>query len=295
MNELNSKETLGFIGLGSMGNHMAANLVTAGYDVYVFDLDPSRVDALVKQGARAAESAKAAILQASVVLLSLPDSNIAVKVVEAEVLPNVQKGQIIIDMGTMTPPETRRLAGELSQKGAYLLDTPVAGGQPGAEKGMLHIFAGGDQEIFKKCLPLLEVLGDKEHITYGGESGNGQILKSVNQMTMGLLNAAYLESLAFGVLSGIDPATVSKAMNGDGAWRKAFCAIADKVVEGKGLDVGVKVGQFPYFLEEAAEKEFDLPLSKALYGFCENGEKVVMEVNRLSPSFWKELTEKHSK
>lgn len=289
---MQGKGALGFVGLGAMGGRMAANLLAAGYAMTVFDLNPEPVERLVKQGARSAPSVEAVLSEADVVLLSLPDSKVSVNVIEREVLPVVRPGQIIIDLSTVAPPEARRLAEQLQERGASLLDAPVAGGIGGAADGSLHLFVGGDLETFNRCLPVLEVLGAKDHITYGGPNGNGQVLKGVNQMTMGLVNAAYLESLAFGVLSGIDPATVRQAMAGEGAWRQAFCAIADKVIAGAGHDIGVKIGQFPYYLAEAESQGYSLPLSAGLYHFCEHGEKVVMEVNRWSPSFWKELMDK---
>lgn len=286
---------LGFIGLGAMGSRMAANLLSAGYPLTVFDLNPVQVELLVAQGASSAPSVEAVLAEVDTVLLSLPDSKVSVSVIEGQILPVVRSEQILIDLSTVAPLEARRLAELVREQGASLLDAPVAGGIGGAADGSLHLFVGGDLDTFNRCLPVLEVLGAKEQITYGGPSGSGQVLKGVNQMTMGLVNAAYLESLAFGVLSGIDPETVRKAMDGDSPWRRAFCAIAGKVIAGQGYEVGVKIGQFPYYLEEAATQGFVLPLSEGLHRFCEQGEKVVMEVNRLSPSFWKELMDRRDR
>lgn len=294
MNTWNPAETrVGLIGLGAMGSGMAANLLRAGCPLQVYDLNAERTMALESGGAAAADNVRSLVRDCEIVLLSLPNSEVTVKVMESEVIPGLRPGQILIDLGTVTPPDARRLAADAAARGAFLLDAPVAGGAGGARSGMLHMFVGGDPDVYARCRPLLELLGSPEHITYGGPSGSGQILKCVNQMIMGLVNAAYLEPLAMGVLAGIDAQTVRDAMTGEQTWRKEFCAIADKVIAGQGIGIGVKFGQFPYFLQEAEEKGFELPLSKALFEFCDPGERVVMEVNRLSPSFWIEL-QKHA-
>jgi 3-hydroxyisobutyrate dehydrogenase len=289
--EMHSTGTsIGLIGLGTMGIGMARNLLTNYAKVNVHDLNEARVAELAALGASAPGSNQGVMQAADTVVLSLPNSEVAVHVMENDLLAVARNGQVIIDTSTVIPSEIRRLSAAFAAKGVALLDSPVSGGAAGAESGILHIFTGGDRFAFEQCLPILECLGKKQHITYGGASGNGQILKSVNQMIMGLTNAAYLESLAFGVLAGIDAETVRQAMSGDQVWRKQFCAIADRVIAGNGIDIGVKFGQFPYFLQEAEEKGFELPLSKSLFDFCDSGERVVMEVNRLSPSFWKELS-----
>jgi 3-hydroxyisobutyrate dehydrogenase-like beta-hydroxyacid dehydrogenase len=286
-----NKQKLGFIGLGAMGIGMAGNLLKAGYPLTVYDMNIDRVNVLTARGALGADSVKSVVEQSEIIVLSLPNAEVTIKVMEEQLLPYVREGQVILDMGTVSPPDTRRLSLQFQRLGVTLMDTPVAGGPGGAENGTLHIFAGGSQEGYERCKSILETMGAPEHVTYGGPSGNGQILKCVNQMIMGLTNAAYLESLAFGVLAGIAPATVRAAMDGEGVWRKQFTSIADKVISGGGNEIGVKFGQYPYFLKEAEEKGFQLPLSKALFEYCDPGERIVMEVNRLSPSYWKELTD----
>ena len=285
-------ERLGFIGLGEMGGRMCRNLVRAGYAVTAFDPDAERLARCVAVGAEAAASVEAVVDESDVVLASLPSAQVFMEVAERSLLPRVRAGQVVVDVGTNTAPEARRLAGEIAARGAALLDAPVSGGAGGAEAGTLRVFVGGEPSVAERCRPVLEVIGDPEQITYCGGSGAGHVVKGVNQLAMGLGDAAYLEALAFGVRAGVDATTLGRAVGaveGDAAWRRHFGAIAARVAAGRGEQVGVKFGQLHYFEEEAEVQGFALPLSGALRRFCEAGERVMREANRLSPSFWREL------
>jgi 3-hydroxyisobutyrate dehydrogenase-like beta-hydroxyacid dehydrogenase len=199
-----------------------------------------------------------------------------------------------VDLGTMTPADTRRYAALFAEKGAFLLDVPVSGGGGGAEAGTLRMFAAGDRGAYERCLPILTVLGDPETVVYCGESGNGHVVKGVNQMAMGLANAALIEAVAFGVQAGVDCAVLKRAVGGDTGWRGLFDKVAGSICEGAGREVGVKSGQLEYYLGEAAEKGFELPITAAVHGVCRDGEKIVMEANRLSASYWHEIVERRS-
>lgn len=280
---------IGFLGLGAMGSRMARNLLRAGYPLYGFDIDPQRLAAIVADGAVAAANAAEVVRCAEVVLTSLPSSESFVQVAEESLLPNARADQIFIDLGTTTPPETHRLAAAFKAQGATLLDVPVSGWITGAEQGTLRMFVGGDEATFVDCLPILEVLGDPEYIIYCGSSGAGQVVKGVNQLASGLGAAAYLEAIAFGVRAGVDPEVINAAVGGGDGWRQHFRVVARQVVAGKGDQVGVKFRELPYYLGEAQEQGFELPLTQTLYAFCDAGERVVIDDNRPAPSFWHEL------
>ena len=284
------KATIGFLGLGAMGGPMARNLLEAGYPLIGFDPDAERLSAVVAAGGSAGGDAADVVRRAEVVCTSLPDSAAFISVAEADLLPNARPGQVFIALGTVVPAETRRIARALADKAAVLLDVPVSGGPGGAESGTLRMFAAGDEATYRRCRDILEVLGDPRYIVYCGPGGCGQIVKGVNQLAMGLTNAALLESLAFGVLAGVDVDILRRAVGGDGSdWRGRLGRIADRIAEGAGDEVGVKFGQLEYFLDEAGRKGFEIPLTRALRDFCQPGERIVTEVNRLSPSFWHEL------
>lgn len=282
--------SIGFIGLGAMGGPMVANLLKAGYPVCGFDLNADCVQTCTKSGMQAAASVADVIAQSDWVLTSLPSSDAFVQVAEEHLLSHARQGQIFIDLGTVTPPEARRLAGLFLEKGVFLIDAPVSGGPAGAERGDLYIFVGGDEAVYWQCHALLKVLGEPSRITYCGPSGHGQIVKGVNQLMMGLGDAAYLEAVAFGVRAGVNAEVIAQAIGDTGRWRTDFNAIARRVAQGTGEQIGVKFRELPYFLREASVQGFTLPLTEALYNFCDAGERVVIDDNRPAPSFWWQLT-----
>lgn len=281
---------LGFIGLGAMGAAMTANLLRAGYRVEVFDLDGERMAAAEKIGATPAQSIVALAEAAAVILTSLPSSDAFVQVVEGELLPHVRAGQTLIDLGTVTPPQTRRLAQALAEKGVTAIDAPVSGGPGGAQSARLYMFVGGEAETFARVRPILETIAGHEHITYCGEAGAGQVVKGVNQLMMGLVEAAHLEAIAFGVNAGVSPEVIAQALGNEGRYRVDFHTTAQKIAEGRGSQVGVKFRELPYFLNEAQHATFPLPLTAVLHAFCDGGPRIVVDDNRPAPSFWHELT-----
>lgn len=209
-------------------------------------------------------------------------------------LPHARSGQIFIDLGTTTAPETRRLAQSLVTKGAMLVDAPVSGGPQGAKQGMLYIFVGGDESAVARCRPILDTLGNPERVVHCGPSGAGQVVKGVNQLAMGLGTAAYLEAMAFGVRSGVSPEAIRSVMGGDGNWRQQFDGIARQVIDGKAENMVVKFPELPYFFDESKEQGFELPLTQTLYKFCKaNGKTMLDNMNRPSRSFWHALMAAH--
>ncbi|MGQ9731423.1 MAG: NAD(P)-dependent oxidoreductase [Candidatus Zipacnadales bacterium] len=255
---------LGFIGLGAMGGPMAKNLLRAGYRLIVFDIDPERIAALVTVGAEAAQNVREVVQRTDIVLTSLRSSEVWVEVAEGELVDQSRTGQIFIDLGTVVPLETRRLAALFAERGAALVDAPVSGGPSGASTGKLRIFVGGDRQIVQRVWPILEVLGDPERIVYCGAIGAGQVVKGCNQLAMGLADAAYMEALAFGVREGIDPSIIGQAVGGGPEpWRRHFESIADRVAQGQGEALYVKFPELPYFLAEADAQGTPMPLTRA--------------------------------
>jgi 3-hydroxyisobutyrate dehydrogenase len=285
-----ARPILGFIGLGAMGGAMTANLVRAGYTVYAFDLDAQRMDFAADHGAETVSDIATLVEQAAVILTSLPSSRAFVQVAESELLPRVRAGQLIIDVGTVTPPEARRLAAAFAAKEVQLIDAPVSGGPRGAQEARLFMFVGGDEDAVARVLPILETVAGRERMTYCGSAGCGQVVKGVNQLMMGLVEAAHLEAIAFGVNAGVDPDVIARAIGHEGRYRVDFHATANRVAQAKGQEVGVKFRELPYFLQAAQAARFPLPLTATLHEFCDQGERVVIDDNRPAPSFWHELT-----
>lgn len=282
--------TVGFIGLGAMGGAMARNLLAAGFPLTGYDLKAELTAAIAGAGGQIAASVGELVDRCDLICTSLPSSQAWVTVAETEILPQARTGQTVVDFGTVTPPETRRLASLFAKKDVALLDAPVSGGPGGAERADLYCFVGGDPTAVEEMRPLLQTVAGAEKITYCGSSGSGQVVKGVNQLMMGLADAAYLEALSFGVNHGVDAAILEQALGTSGRWRADLNRTARRIVAGEGENVGVKFRELPYFLRAAAEAGFDLPLTERLHAFCDAGERVVIDDNRPAPSFWRELT-----
>jgi 3-hydroxyisobutyrate dehydrogenase-like beta-hydroxyacid dehydrogenase len=139
-------------------------------------------------------------------------------------------------------------------------------------------------------MPILQTVGGSDRITYCGPSGCGQVVKGVNQLMMGLVDAAYLEAISFGVNSGVDIETIQQAIGTEGRWRGDFNRTAARIADGNGNTVGVKFRELPYFLQAAEEAGFELPITQIVRAFCEKGEKVAIDDHRDAPSYWHELT-----
>ncbi len=285
--------TLGFIGLGAMGGHFARNLVRAGYRVLGFDLSPARLAECEAGGVDPLTAAEAAVDGAEVVLTSMPSPEAWVQLAHTVLIPRARRGQLFVDVGTVAPLETRRAAAQLAEAGAALVDAPLSGGPRGAETGSCYVFAGGTPDAFTRARPILEHFGGGAgggRLTHCGPVGSGQVAKGVNQLAMGLGAAAYLEAVAFGVNAGVDPETIAAAVGDDSGWRAMVASTARRIASGRGEEIGVKFRELPYFLHEAREAGFDLPLTEALYALCDKGERVTIDDNRPAPSFFTELT-----
>ena len=198
------KKRIGFIGLGVMGKPMATNLLKAGYPLTVWNRTRSKMEDLVKMGATPGESPKDVAEKSDVVITMVTDSAAVEAVIlgPSGVIEGVRPGMIVIDMSTISPSVTRRIAEKLREKGVEMLDAPVSGGDIGAKQATLSIMVGGSEEVFKECLPIFEVLGKR--ITYMGTNGMGQMTKLCNQVICALNIQAVCEGLILGAKAGLD-------------------------------------------------------------------------------------------
>ena len=152
------------------------------------------------------------------------------------------------------------------------------------------MFVGGKQEAVEGCRPILETVGGSERLTYCGPAGAGQAVKGVNQLMMGLGNAAYVEAISAGVNEGVDIDVIERAIGSQGRWRADLSATARQISAGDGPKVGVKFRELPYFLQAAEAAGYDLPMTQAVRAYIEHGERVTIDNHREAPSFWHELT-----
>ncbi len=211
---------VGFIGLGTMGGPMVLNLLQAGHEVTVHNRTRAKEEALATAGAKRAESPKAASLGAEVIVTCVSDSPDVETVVLSQngVIQGAAAGAVVVDMSTISPKVTRRLAAALAEKQVQMLDGPVSGGSEGAQKGTLSIMLGGEAEAVAKAMPVLEAMG--KTITHVGPIGSGQVTKAINQVIVAGTYLSVAEGLALGMKAGLDMSQVVKAVGGGaaGSW-----------------------------------------------------------------------------
>ena len=283
---------IGVIGLGNMGRGIALTLLRDFRDVMVCDIDPDRVVPLVTAGATAADAVSDLARQCDVIITSLPSSTIAIRVLEDDLVPAVTSGTIVIDMGTTIVRETRRVASLLASRDAYLVDAPCSGGPSGTAKGTLYTFVGGDGEAAQKVWPILRLLSSSR-LTYCGPSGAGQITKGVNQLVMGLVNAALVEAVAYGESGGVDPATLLEAIGGTSGFRREFASVASQIAAGQGDRVNFKYSELEYFLDHADEAGFAAPITRSIKEYLTPyPHDQIDNINRSYPSLWGALTDR---
>jgi len=194
-----------FIGLGNMGNPMARNLVSAGFEVAVIDLDPQKVAALVELGASPAADIAEAAQRASIVLTSLPGPA-QVEAVGQELWESLAPGSIWIDLSTNDLNCARRLETAAAEREIRLLDAPVTGGAEGADAGTLSVLIGGDPEVHARALPIFEAIGSRHALL--GPYGAGYVAKIASVSLCYLHSVCLTEAMLLGVKGGVSPASM---------------------------------------------------------------------------------------
>jgi 2-hydroxy-3-oxopropionate reductase len=227
-------ETIGFIGLGVMGKPMAGHLVKAGYRLVVHSRSRGPVDELVAAGATAAASPAGVAREATVVITMLPDTPDVERVLTGAdgVLSTIQKGAIVIDMSSISPVATERLAKAVADKGASMLDAPVSGGEIGAINAALSIMVGGDEAAFQRAKPILEKMGNAEKIIHIGKSGAGQVCKVCNQIAIGGALSGVSEAMALAKKAGVDAGKVRQALLGGFAASRVLEVHGERMLTG---------------------------------------------------------------
>ena len=208
---------VGFIGLGVMGRPMARNLLRAGYPLVAHNRSRGPVEELAAEGAEPAFSPAEVAAQVEVVITCLPDSPDVelVALGTGGIIEGIRDGAIHVDMSTISPVTTRKIADALAERGAQMLDAPVSGGEEGAINGTLSIMVGGPEGAFDKCRPLFEAMGRK--VTHVGSTGAGQVVKACNQIVVGMTLTAVAEDLVLGSKAGVDPEKITEGISGGAA------------------------------------------------------------------------------
>ncbi|HVR73820.1 MAG TPA: NAD(P)-dependent oxidoreductase [Planctomycetota bacterium] len=224
--------TIGFIGLGIMGQPMARNLLKAGYTVSVYNRTKARARPLEADGARVAASPRECASVSDVVITIVTDSPDVEAVLFGPdgAAEGAKQGAVFIDMSTISPDVTRSIHARLKERGIAFLDAPVSGGDVGAQKGTLTIMVGGDEADFQRVRGVFEPLGKR--ITHMGPAGSGQATKACNQILCALNMLGVCEALALARRSGLDLEKMHQVVTGGAANSWALENLGKRIVQG---------------------------------------------------------------
>lgn len=255
---------IGFVGLGIMGKPMARNLIKAGHELLVYDINKESVDELQEAGASAGESPADVAGKCPLVITMLPNSPHVKSVVCGEngILSNAKEGLIVIDMSSIDPLVSQEVAASCAEKGVRMLEAPVSGGEPKAIDGTLAIMSGGEKDLFDECKDILGVLG--ADVVYCGKAGAGNTTKLANQVVVAVNIAAVSEAFMLAKRAGVDPNTVFEAIKGGLAGStvmnaKGSMMLANNTKPGFKIDLHIK--DLNNAIDTAHAKGAPLPLT----------------------------------
>ena len=225
------KETIGFIGLGIMGQPMATNLLRGGHKLVVYNRTVSKARPLAELGAEIGETCQDVAARSQVVISMVSDSPDVecIYLNDQGVLSGAWSGTLLIDMSTISPVVATKVARAAAAQGCPMLDAPVSGGDVGAKNATLSIMVGGDEAVFQRAKPILELMGTPELC---GPSGAGQTVKACNQIVTALHAIAMAEALVLGAKAGVDPAVVLRVLGKGAAQSRIMDLLGPKVVRG---------------------------------------------------------------
>ena len=256
-----SKGNVGFIGLGIMGKPMARNLIKAGYTVSVYDSKPASINELVQNGALPGKSASDVASKSSVTITMVQDAPQSETAILGPngILEGASKGNSVIDMSSIAPGSSQKIAKLCEQSGVDFLDAPVSGGESGAVEGTLAVMAGGKKEVFEAHFEMLSSMAGS--IVLCGGYGAGNITKLANQIIVAGNIAALGEALTLAKKSGIDPKTVFEAIKGGLAGSNVMNTKGPMMLEGN-FDPGFRINLHQKDLHNAilTGKDVGVPL-----------------------------------
>ncbi|AQS43723.1 NAD(P)-dependent oxidoreductase [Bacillus velezensis] len=264
-------KTVGFIGLGVMGNSMASHILEAGYPVLVYTRTKHKAEEVLNKGAVWQETVKDLSEKADIIItmVGYPSDVEEIYLGESGILRHAKEGAFVIDMTTSKPSLAKKIAEKAKEKSIHALDAPVSGGDIGARNGTLAIMAGGEKEAFEACLPLFSVMG--ENIQYQGPAGSGQHTKMCNQIAIAAGMVGVAEAMAYAEKSGLNPEQVLKSITTGAAGSWSLSNLAPRMLKGDfapGFYVKHFIKDMGIALEEAelmGEEMPGLALAKSLY------------------------------
>jgi 2-hydroxy-3-oxopropionate reductase len=214
-----------------MGKPMARNIHKAGYPLVAYNRTPDRGRELEAEGVPLCTTPKEVAQRSDIVFVMVSDSPAVEGVILGKngVAEGGRAGMVVVDMSSISPIVTKRIATRLEDKGMDMLDAPVSGGEGGAINGTLSIMVGGKPQVFKRVRPIFEKMG--KNIIHIGETGAGQTCKLCNQIVVGLAIEAVGEALVFAAKSGVDPAKVREALLGGFAQSRVLDLHGQRILE----------------------------------------------------------------
>jgi 3-hydroxyisobutyrate dehydrogenase len=261
-------ERIGFIGLGIMGQGMAANLLKAGFELTVWNRTITRMQDLVAQGAHAGASPADVAARSDVVVTCVSDTSDVQAVILGEhgAIHGVRPGALVIDCSTISPQATREMAAALAEKSVFMLDAPVSGGSEGAAKGTLSIMVGGERSQFERALPIFQAMG--KTITHVGGHGAGQTVKLVNQVLVVGNAIAMCEALMFAQAGGVDLQKTYNAISQGAAGSWMFTNRAPQIMARDwrpGFTIDLQQKDLRLVLEAADELGVPIPVTSLVF------------------------------
>lgn len=258
---------VGFVGLGIMGKPMARNMLAAGVDLMVNDLNEAAVEELKAAGASSGTLAQIGA-QCDVIFMILPNGDISKAVLfgDGGIASALTPGKIVCDMASVTPVESKECCERLAKLGVGFLDAPVSGGEPGAIKGTLAFMAGGDQKDFDALMPYFNIMGSSAILI--GDSGSGSVTKLANQIIVNNTIAIVSEAFVLAAKAGADPVKVYNAIRGGLAGSAVLDAKIPMIVERNfvpGGKIAINHKDIKNVVNTAHALDVPIPYSAQLY------------------------------
>lgn len=278
---------IAFIGTGVMGSSIVRHLLKADYEVTIYTRTKDRATALISEGAKWSATAGDAASGADIIItmVGYPTDVEAVYFGSSGIFETGTGGQVLIDMTTSSPALAKRIASEAITRNMASIDAPVSGGDIGAKNGTLSIMCGGDEEVFYKVRPVLEVFG--KDIIYQGDAGAGQHTKMCNQIAIATNMIGVCEAIVYAEQAGLDPDNVLRSISTGAAGSWSLSNLAPRMLKGD-FEPGFYLKHFlkdmDIALAEAEQMGLNLPgleLARSMYnqlqeqGFGDKGTQVI--------------------